>query len=150
MTVKDSGTKRLRQSSKQSSFRKKSKSKTKDTQHVAHIVDLEIGTHISKKSKGKEATGKIAEVLNSRDNFRMVSLKTNLGEHKEVAKAIKKKAITGQPLTKVEEKRVKQQVKVLTENRKLLPTGFKKGAVKFYKKLKTKSGESVVDGRKLK
>lgn len=148
--VKKTSTSRLRSGSKQSNFRKKSKASKKDEKHVAHTVDLEVGKFISNISNGKEDTKKLKEVLNHKNNFQMSFAQTNLVTHKEQAKALMEKYKSGEHLTKKEEKRAKMQVTVLKKMKNVLPEGFKKGSIKFYKRLKTKDGKTLIDKRSFK
>lgn len=149
-SVKRSGTKRLRSQHKQSEYRESSKSENKAKQHVSHIVDLNLVSHISQQAKGREKTPALKKVFNSPDNFYMVHQKTNLIEHKGIAKALMEKAESKKKLTKKEEKRARMQVDVLHQNKELLPKGFLNAAQRFYKKLETGDGKTLFDKRKFK
>jgi hypothetical protein len=148
--TKDSSTKRLRDSHKQSKTRKKSNAKNKKEKHVGHVLDLEVAKYISQKSKGKENTKKLKKALNDKSNLKMVDKNVNLVKHREIAISLKEKYESGKTLTKKEEDRAKSQVKVIQENQKILPKGFLEGSIGFYKKLKTKSGKTLIDKRKIK
>lgn len=149
-SVKDDSTKRFRKASKQSAFRKKSNSKSKKTQHVAHILDLKQVKNISKRSMGKERTEELARVLNTDANFRMVESKTNLVKHKRIDEAITEKIESGEKLTSAEAKRARQQVKFVVKKKKLMPKGFKNAFKKTYSDLRDHNGEKILDARKLK
>ena len=142
--MKQDSTKRLRDTSQQSKYRKNSASKLKPTKHVAHTLDLELAKHISKKSKGKENTKKLKLVLNHKSNFKMIDQKINLSQHKEIVKSLVYKSESGMELSRVEEAKAKAQVKFLDANKKILPKGFVNSSIKFYKKLKLKDGDKLI------
>jgi len=75
----------------------------------------------------------------------MVKKNTNLVKHKEIERQLLKKAQTGIPLNKEEEARAKQQIKVIQNNKALLGKGVVNAADHFYKKLKNKKGEGLID-----
>ncbi len=145
---KQSSTSRLRNTSKQNSFRKKSGASKKDEKHVAHTLDLELAKFISSLSHGKEDTETLRNILNHKTNFQMSFAKTNLVDHKECAQGLMEKYKSGTPLSKREEKRARHQVKFIRTNKNLLPEGFVKGCIKFYKALKTKDDKTLIDLRK--
>jgi hypothetical protein len=142
-------TSRLRNASKQTSFRKKSGASRKEEKHVAHTLDLELAKFISSLSRGKEDTESLREILNHKSNFQMSMAKTNLVDHRDCARELMEKYKSGIELTRKEERRARHQVKFIVLNKRLWPEGFKNGCVKFYKALKTKDNKTLIDIRKL-
>ncbi len=143
-------TKFIRSNYSQQTYRKQSKSKNKDKQHVAHTVDLEIVKIIQKGVKGKPNYSKLKKSFNKPSNFRMVSASTNLINHRKIAKDLiesqdqRKKNVK---LNKTKSQRVKKQIEIIQKDTSL-PIPFKKKAKIFYKKFQDNEGKTLWDSRK--
>ena len=141
----------MRNTYAQTKFRNNSKSTKKDSKQVAHILDLELATHILTFTKGKKPCAKLKVILNDQSNFRLVKRDTNLIDHRKTVKSLIVKSQDSKAiLTKKEETRVRQQVEFLYSKKDALPKGFKKACIYFYKQLTTQNGETLLDLRKFK
>lgn len=138
----------LRDGYAQTKYRKNSYSRNKEKQHVAHKFSLELGKQVQKGIPGPMAAKNLKKVFNNEKNFRMVSAKTNLGEHRAIDKKIVEKSKNKEALTQKEEKRARQQVKFLQSKKNELPKRYYEQARGLYKPLKTKSGKTMWDSRK--
>jgi len=112
----------------------------------SHIYSLYLTTYIQNSVPGPKPIFQLSYAVNSSDNFRMVQPKTNRSKHKKIDKAIIEKFESGDILTLEEEKRARLQVKFLQGNVDI-SDGHYKGAIKFYKGLKTKDGKTLWDLR---
>lgn len=130
----------------QAKYRKASRSKNKDSQHVSHTVSLEIANEIQSHAHGPPSES-LSGCLNNPSNFRMVDAHTNQVTHRRLDAGITEKAQTGEVLTQREQSRASQQATVL-QTSKTLPKGIKNSARKFFKSLKTRNKKTVWDGRK--
>jgi hypothetical protein len=117
---------------KQKKFRRFSKSKEKSNKQVSHIIDLFMIQHIQRRMNEDEIK-QVKLVLNSYSNLRMVKTKTNESTYRIISNSIIKKAKSKEMLTEREKKRASKQLNVIHVNWHVLPTRFRKKAIKFYK-----------------
>ena len=142
----------FRDSYRQTKYCIQSQSRYKDDKEAAHIVSLHIAkaalsVHRSPGRPPVEERADVKGLLNDPSNLTMVKKETNRVVHVRLDNAIITKSMSGERLTKEEQKRAKKQVKVIQGKQDCLEKVTYDCFKQFYRELKTQDGRVVWDAR---
>lgn len=100
--------------------------------HASHTLSIEVAVCIKERYGLSLDDQQMRKSIGARENFRMVKMETNLQKHRRIDAALME-ATPDTMLTKEQEKRARQQLKVLRTCE--FPSEFKRAGEEFYRNI---------------